>query len=89
LAIPIPKGWVPPYREIGRATTNLRSLLGPLVDVNILRVIARGLGTTNLLRLAGRLNPYLSVALAVSDVTAISIDVYKYYYPQSSQPAKD
>ena len=78
-AIPISKAIVPPYRLIGTPTTNVLSLLGQYVEINVPRVIIAGRASTNLFRIAGRANPYLSVALTAADVTAIGIGTYSCY----------
>jgi hypothetical protein len=78
-AAPIPKRVVPPYRQIGSPTTNLLSVLGHFAEVNIPRVSIAGRATTNLLRVAGRVNPYLAVGLAVVDAAVIAKDAADCY----------
>jgi hypothetical protein len=71
-AAPIPKSLVPPYRQIASETTNLLSVIGHFVEVNVPRIAVGSRATTNLLRLAGRVNPYLAVGLAAVDVVLIT-----------------
>jgi hypothetical protein len=78
-AAPVPKKVVPPFRQIGSPTTNLLSVLGHFVEVNIPRVGIAGRATTNLLRVAGRLNPYLAVGLAAVDAAVITRDAIECY----------
>ena len=74
-AIPIPKAVVPPYRVIGAKTTNLLSLIGHYVEVNVPRM----LNSSNLFRVAGRANPYVFGALLAVDVAVIGYDTYQCY----------
>jgi hypothetical protein len=73
--IPIPKAIVPPYREIGARTTNLLSLIGHYVEINV----PRFLNTNNLFRMAGRANPYVFAGLLVVDIAVIGYDTYQCY----------
>jgi hypothetical protein len=82
LAIPIPKSLVPPYRVIGERTTNLLSVLGHYVEINVPRIAIDGLASTNLLRIAGRVNPYVAGALFAIDVGMISYDTFQCYKNQ-------
>jgi len=79
LAIPISKALVPPFRMIGTPTTNLLSVLGHYVEINVPRITIDGLASTNLLRIAGRANPYVAGALLAVDVGMISYDTYQCY----------
>jgi RHS repeat-associated protein len=79
LAIPILKSLVPPYRMIGTPTTNLLSVLGHFVEINVPRIMIDGLASTNLLRILGRVNPYVAGALLAIDVAMISYDTYQCY----------
>lgn len=75
LAIPISKALVPPYRVIGTPTTNLLSVLGHYAEITVPRMLE----STNLLRIAGRANPYVAGALLAIDVGMISYDTYQCY----------
>jgi RHS repeat-associated protein len=75
LAIPISKSVVPPYRQIGARTTNLLSVLGHFVEVNVPRILE----SSNLFRIAGRANPYVAVGLAAIDIAAIGKATYDCY----------
>ncbi|MEO6091559.1 MAG: RHS repeat-associated core domain-containing protein [Novosphingobium sp.] len=79
LAIPISKAIVPPYRVIGSKTTNLLSVLGHFAEVNVSRVEFLGRGSTNLLRIAGRANPYVAAGLLAIDAAVIGYDTYQCY----------
>jgi hypothetical protein len=79
LAIPIPKSFVPPFRQVGSNTTNLISVLGHLVDVRVPGFTINGLRSTNLLRIVGRANPYVFAALAVYDVASIGYSTFQCY----------
>lgn len=79
LAIPIPKAIVPPYRVIGSPTTNLLSVLGRYAEITVPRVTIGGLGSTNLLRIAGRANPYVAAGLLAVDAAVIGYDTYQCY----------
>lgn len=79
LAVPIPKAIVPPYRVIGSKTTNLLSVLGHFAEVNVPRVTIGGLGSTNLLRIAGRANPYVAAGLLAVDAAVVGYDTYQCY----------
>ncbi len=82
LAIPISKSLVPPFRMIGEPTTNLLSVLGHYVEINVPRITIDGLASTNLLRIAGHANPYVAGALLAIDVGMISYDTYQCYQKQ-------
>jgi hypothetical protein len=82
LAIPISKSLVPPFRMIGEPTTNLLSVLGHYVEINVPRITIDGLASTNLLRIAGRANPYVAGALLAIDVGMISYDTYQCHQKQ-------
>lgn len=82
LAIPISKSLVPPFRMIGEPTTNLLSVLGHYVEINVPQITIDGLASTNLLRIAGRANPYVAGALLAIDVGMISYDTYQCYQKQ-------
>ena len=79
LGAPIPKTWVPPFRSIGSDSTTILSALGHFLDIEVPRVVVAGLGSTNLLRIAGRLAPAASALLFAYDVAAITIDTWKCY----------
>jgi hypothetical protein len=87
-AIPIPKTVVPPFRQIGSPNTNLLSVLGHFVEVNIPRVGVAGRASTNLLRIAGRLNPYLAVGLAAVDAVAITSGAADCYQKKKDEAMK-
>ncbi|HEY0758998.1 MAG TPA: hypothetical protein VGD59_07075 [Acidisarcina sp.] len=70
---------MPPFRMIGEPTTNLLSVLGHYVEINVPRITIDGLASTNLLRIAGRANPYVAGALLAVDVGMISYDTYQCY----------
>jgi RHS repeat-associated protein len=82
LAIPISKSLVPPCRTIGEPTTNLLSVLGHYVEINVPRITIDGLASTNLLRIAGRANPYVAGALFAIDAGMITYDTYQCYQKQ-------
>ena len=79
LAFPIPKDLVAPYRVIGADTTNLLSVLGQYVEVNVPRIMVAGRASTNLFRVLGRANPYVAGALLAADIGMISYDTYRCY----------
>ncbi len=79
LAIPISKSLVPPFRMIGTPTTNLLSVLGHYVEINVPGITIDGLASTNLFRIAGRANPYVAWALLAVDAGMISYDTYQCY----------
>ena len=79
VAIPISKALVPPFRMIGTPTTNLSSVSGQHVKINVPRIWIAGRGSSNLLRIAGRANPYVAGALLAVDVGMISYDTYQCY----------
>ena len=79
LAVPIPKSLIPPFRMIGKPTTNLLSALGHYIEINVRRITIDGLARTNLLRIAGRANPYVAAALLAIDVGLISSATYQCY----------
>lgn len=85
LALPIPKAWVPPYKVIGTPTTNLLSILGRYVDISIPSVTIAGRTSGNLLRVAGRANPYVFAGLLAIDAGVIGYNTYN-CYQQSGQP---
>lgn len=74
-ATPLPKAIVPPFREIGTRTTNLLSIIGHYVEINVPRM----LNSTNLFRIAGRANPYVFGIFLAADVAVISYDTYQCY----------
>ncbi len=82
LAIPIPKSIVPPFRSIGTPTTNLLSVLGHYVDISVPAVTIAGRTSTNLFRIAGRLNPYVAAGLFAVDAAVIGYDTYQCYNGQ-------
>lgn len=79
LAAPIPKAIVPPYRTIGSKTTNILSVLGHFAEVNVPRVTIGGLGSTNLLRIVRRANPYVAAGLLAVDAAVIGYETYQCY----------
>jgi len=85
LALPIPKAIVPPYKVIGTPTTNLLSVMGRYVEINVPRIMIAGRTSGNLLRILGRANPYIAGGLLAIDVGMISYDAYG-CYQQSTQP---
>lgn len=84
LALPIPKAWVPPYKVIGTPTTNLLSILGRYVDISIPSITIAGRTSGNLLRVAGRANPYVFAGLLAIDAGVIGYNTYN-CYQQSGQ----
>jgi len=78
-AIPLPKDMVPPYRSIGIDKTNIISVIGFYVRITIPKVSVGALATTNLLRVIGRLNPYVFGALLAIETAAITIKTYDCY----------
>jgi hypothetical protein len=89
-ATPIPKNLVPPYRVIGTPTTNLLSVIGHFVELNIPRISVAGRASTNLLRVAGRVNPYLAVGLSALDAATIANDASECYKNKNdNRPHKD
>jgi len=82
LAIPIPKSIVPPFRSIGTPTTNLFSVLGHYVDISVPAITIAGRTSTNLFRIAGRLNPYVAAGLFAVDAAVIGYDTYQCYNGQ-------
>jgi len=85
LALPISKAWVPPYKVIGTPTTNLLSILGRYVDISIPSITIAGRTSGNLLRVAGRANPYVFAGLLAIDAGVIGYNTYN-CYQQSDQP---
>jgi hypothetical protein len=79
LSVPLPKWLVPPYRQIGSDTTNLLSVLGHYVEVNVPRITIGGRASTNLFRILGRVNPYVAAGLAAGDAIAIGYGTYHCY----------
>ena len=73
-AVPIPKSWLGFPIGFGGAsrTTNVLSVLGHYVEIGAPRIM----GSTNLLRIAGRLNPYVLGALTAIDAGVIGKCVY-------------
>lgn len=84
-AIPIPKEWVPPYRAIGSSTTNIISVIGYFIDVTVPRVLIDGIASTNLLRIVGRINPYVFAGLLALDTAIITAETYECYSNKASQ----
>jgi hypothetical protein len=82
LAIPIPKSIVSPFRSIGTPTTNLFSVLGHYVDISVPAVTIAGRTSTNLFRIAGRLNPYVAAGLFAVDASVIGYNTYQCYNGQ-------
>jgi RHS repeat-associated protein len=85
LALPIPKAIVPPYKVIGTPTTNILSILGRYVDISIPSITIAGRTSGNLLRVAGRANPYVFAGLLAIDAGVIGYNTYN-CYQQSGQP---
>lgn len=79
LAIPISKSLVPPFRMIGSPTTNLFSVLGHYAEITVPRITIDGLASTNLLRIAGRANPYVAAGLLAVDAGMIGYGTYQCY----------
>jgi hypothetical protein len=84
LALPIPKAWVPPYKVIGTPTTNLLSILGRYVDISIPSITIAGRTSGNLLRVAGRANPYVFAGLLAIDAGVIGYNTYNCYQQSDS-----
>jgi hypothetical protein len=87
LATPIPKEIAPPGRVIGSDTTNILSIIGYYARISIPRIEFAGLGTTNLFRALGRLNPYIFGAHAAYDVAVLTVDTYKCYEGKTQSSA--
>ncbi len=85
LALPIPKAIVPPFKVIGTPTTNILSILGRYVDISIPSITIAGRTSGNLLRVAGRANPYVFAGLLAIDAGVIGYNTYN-CYQQSGQP---
>jgi hypothetical protein len=70
---------VPPFRVIGTPTTNLLSVLGQYIEIEVPAVVISGMRSTNLLRIVGRANPYVAIALLAIDAGMIGYDTSQCY----------
>jgi uncharacterized membrane protein YgcG len=69
---------------IGTDTTNILSVIGYYAEINVPRIVIAGRASTNLFRIAGRVNPYIAVALTAADIAAIGSSTYSCYQGATS-----